>query len=283
MNRVPPLDHKHQSVQNEDEPTNMIKATRSATPEPPSLVNAVLDGPAQDITVETLMASPRRSTVRRTRSLSPIGTLEDVSDQHEDDQVDKNDETDCHRKQRAAAAKGEQDELLLERRKKAIRTSWRAIQFGLDVKATEVFYERLFAEQPAVRSMFPENMQAQYRKLYAAVSLAVEVLDQPDVLLPVLKELGRQHAKYGVKREYYELVTEAFLWTLNSYLVTKMPNNNAIKWVFDVNDAWEWVLTFIGNTMADAADEEFARIRDHEEALKAVQEALKLSEKPPSA
>ncbi|KAL3915479.1 MAG: hypothetical protein SGILL_005635 [Bacillariaceae sp.] len=203
----------------------------------------------------------------------------DVNDDEDDGkEKDNDDDTDCVRKPAAAvaaAAKGEQDELLLERRKRAIKTSWRAIQFGLDVKATEVFYERLFAEQPAVRAMFPANMQAQYRKLYAAVSLAVEVLDQPDVLMPVLRELGRQHSKYGVKREYYELVKDAFLWTLNSYLMSKMPNNNAIKWVFDVTDAWEWVLTFIGNTMADAADEELARIRDHEEALAAVEEALK--------
>lgn len=258
----------------------MLKSTTSA-PEPPSLVSAMEgnSGEGADIAVESLVTSPRgRTNIRRTRSLSPIHTL-NVGDVHDDGGNDSeitDDDTPCARK--LDADKGEQDELLLERRRKVIRTSWRAIQFGLDVKATEIFYERLFAEQPAVRAMFPENMQAQYRKLYVAVSLAVEVLDKPDVLMPVLRELGRQHSKYGVKREYYELVKDAFLWTLNSYLVTKMPNNSAVKWVFDVTDAWEWVLTFIGNTMADAADEEIARIRDHEEALAAVEEALKLQQ-----
>jgi hypothetical protein len=57
-----------------------------------------------------------------------------------------------------------------------------------------------------------------------------------------------------------------------------MPNNNAIKWIFDVTDAWEWALTFIGKTMADAADEEIARIRDEDEARAAVEEALRQSE-----
>jgi hemoglobin-like flavoprotein len=244
----------------------MMKAN---SPEPPSLERAVSEGLAQGISVDSFILN--RSGARRTRSLSPVGEKEDGDDKAEDDR-------DSHQKYRAV--KGEQDELLLERRKRVIRTSWKAIQFGLDVKAAEVFYERLFAEHPAVRAIFPRSMQAQYRKLYAAVSLAVEVLDQPDVLLPVLKELGRQHAKYGVRREYYELVTDAFLWTLNSYLMNKMPHCNAMKWVLDVADAWEWALTFIGNTMADAAHEELARIRDHEEARLAVEEELRLAETP---
>jgi hypothetical protein len=56
-----------------------------------------------------------------------------------------------------------------------------------------------------------------------------------------------------------------------------MPNNNALRWAFDVADAWEWALTFIGGTMADAADEEVARIRDDEEARAAIEEALRIS------
>lgn len=54
-----------------------------------------------------------------------------------------------------------------------------------------------------------------------------------------------------------------------------MPNSNALYWALDVADAWEWALDFIGGTMADAADEPLARIRDDEDARALVQEEAK--------
>ena len=154
-----------------------------------------------------------------------------------------------------------EEEELFERRKKVIQTSWRAVQFGLDIQATKIFYDRLFDEYPCVRPMFKDDMEAQYNKLYEAVSLAVRFLDNVDELVPVLKDLGVRHAGYGVVRLHYEAVTDCFLWTLNTYIFSQMPNNNAIKWAFDVADAWDWALTFIGKTMADAADEEAEKRR----------------------
>lgn len=166
------------------------------------------------------------------------------------------------------------DEELVERRRAVIKSSWRAVQFGLDAKATEIFYTRLFDQHPGVRDLFPDDMNAQYRKLYDAVSLVVQCLDSPNDLVPVLTELGVRHAQYGVVREYYSALTDCFLWTLNTYIVSVMPNNNAVHWLFDVADAWEWALTFIGGVMADAADEHLARIRDNDEARMEVQDEI---------
>jgi hemoglobin-like flavoprotein len=155
------------------------------------------------------------------------------------------------------------EEEMFERRKGVIQSTWRAVRFGLDVKATQMFYDRLFDQFPFVRSMFPDNMKAQYSKLFKAVSLVVECLDDVEALVPVLKDLGVRHAGYGVVRSHYEAVTECFLWTLNTYIFAMMPNNNAVTWVLDIADSWDWALTFIGTIMADAADEamEARRIR----------------------
>jgi hemoglobin-like flavoprotein len=144
---------------------------------------------------------------------------------------------------------------LTERRKHIIRTSWRAVKFGLDVKATEIFYDKLFEEYPMVRPMFQDDMESQYNKLYQAVSLAVDCLDDMDNLVPVLQKLGVAHGGFGVVRAHYEAVTECFLWTLTTYILSQMPNNNAINWIFEVSDAWAWALSLIGTVMADAADE----------------------------
>ena len=168
----------------------------------------------------------------------------------------------------------DQDAELVDRRKQVIQSTWRAVQFGLDIKAAEIFYSRLFDQYPNVRDMFPNDMKTQYRKLYNAISLVVQFLDKPSELLPVLFDLGVRHVQYGVVREYYEAVTTCFLWTLNSYIFSLMPNNNAMLWAFDVADAWEWALSLVGGAMGDAADEHLARIRDDEEAREMIPEEV---------
>lgn len=144
---------------------------------------------------------------------------------------------------------------VFERRKSTIQHSWRAVQFGLDVRATEIFYERLFDQYPQVRPMFKDDMNIQYHKLYSAVTLAVRSLDNLDALLPVLQDLGRKHAQYGVLRPHYDAVVDCFLYTLNTYIYSQMPSGCAIQYALEIDDSWEWVLTFIGKVMADAADE----------------------------
>lgn len=142
-----------------------------------------------------------------------------------------------------------------ERRKATIQKSWRAVQFGLDVKSTKMFYDRLFDQYPKVRPMFKDDMNIQHRKLYNSVTLAVRSLDDLDALLPVLEDLGRRHARYGVLRPHYAAVCDCFLHILNQYIYSQMPGNFAIQYAMEIQDSWEWVLTFIGEIMADAADE----------------------------
>ena len=156
----------------------------------------------------------------------------------------------------------DQEQEMIRRRKQTIRSTWRAIEFGLDVKATKIFYDRLFDQFPCVRPMFAEDMESQHHKLYAAVSLAVKCLESDEgmaTLVPVLQDLGVRHAGFGVVRAHYEAVTECFLWTLNTYITSQMPMNLSVMYAADVADAWEWVLTLIGNVMADAADEAIAK------------------------
>jgi hemoglobin-like flavoprotein len=160
------------------------------------------------------------------------------------------------------------EESLFDKRKKVIQVTWKSIEFGLNVEATKIFYDRLFQEFPSVRPMFKDDMNSQYEKLYRTVSLAVRFLDNVDELVPFLQDLGVRHGKYGVVRAHYEAVTECFLWTLNNYVRSHLPAGSgmAILWTFDVMDAWEFALTFIGTTMADAAEEATRQEIDEAEA-----------------
>ena len=142
--------------------------------------------------------------------------------------------------------KNEQE--LMERRKLAVRSSWSAIRLGLDHQATNIFYTRLFEKYPSVRPLFKDDMNAQHKKLFQAVCLVVDGMENLEALVPILHALGKAHAGFGAVRAHYGAVTECFIWMLNSILA-KMPS------ILEVTDAWEWALTLIGGIMADGGDE----------------------------
>lgn len=80
--------------------------------------------------------------------------------------------------------------------------------------AADLFYGRLFEIAPQVRPMFSDDMTEQKKKLMAMVGLAVTNLDKPDVVVPALQKLGRQHVAFGTQAAHYEPVGAALLWTL---------------------------------------------------------------------
>ncbi|MFP5272802.1 adenylate/guanylate cyclase domain-containing protein [Coleofasciculus sp.] len=114
-------------------------------------------------------------------------------------------------------------------------------------QAAELFYNRLFELEPSFRPLFKGNMKEQERKLMATLALAVEGLRQPDKIIPVVQKLGRQHAGFGVKDEYYDTVGEALLWTLAQGLGEEFTT--------PVRKAWEEAYTFLSEIMKEAAAE----------------------------
>ncbi|SDA15065.1 Methyl-accepting chemotaxis protein [Methylobacterium sp. UNC378MF] len=80
--------------------------------------------------------------------------------------------------------------------------------------AADLFYGRLFAIAPQVRSLFPDDMTAQKRKLMAMLALSVANLDKPEALVSTVRDLGQRHVGYGALEAHYESVGAALLWTL---------------------------------------------------------------------
>ena len=143
---------------------------------------------------------------------------------------------------------------LIKNRKEVVRSSWRVVRIGLKDQATNIFYTHLFEKYPTVRPLFKDDMDVQSKKLFQAVCLVVDGVDNLDTLIPILHALGKAHAGFGTVRAHYEAVTECFLWMLNSVLA-QTPN------LAEVIDAWGWALTLIGGIMADGGDEAMEETR----------------------
>jgi hemoglobin-like flavoprotein len=85
-------------------------------------------------------------------------------------------------------------------------------------KAASLFYGRLFELDPGLRALFHTDLRTQGQKLMATLAFTVCGLDEPETLLPAVRELGQRHAGYGVRPESYATVGTALLWTLEQGL-----------------------------------------------------------------
>ena len=116
--------------------------------------------------------------------------------------------------------------------------------------AAVLFYARLFELDPTLRSMFKGDMTEQRRKLMQMLSAAVKGLQRLDRLVPVVEDLGRRHAGYGVTDEHYATVGAALLWTLEMGLGRAFTP--------EVEEAWAAVYGLLASTMKGAAAKELA-------------------------
>jgi hemoglobin-like flavoprotein len=112
-------------------------------------------------------------------------------------------------------------------------------------QAAALFYARLFELDPALRPLFQGDMVSQGRKLMTMLASAVAGLEQPDRLLPVLRQLGARHADYGVREQHYATVGTALLWTLEKGLGPDFTP--------EVRAAWGRTYVLVANTMSEAA------------------------------
>ena len=115
-------------------------------------------------------------------------------------------------------------------------------------QAAGLFYTNLFAADPALQGLFRGNMQQQGERLMAMIGNAVGLLEQPHVLVPVLRTLGARHAGYGVEDAHYDTVGGALLQTLEQGLGTAFTP--------EARTAWTACYGFIADAMKAGAREQ---------------------------
>jgi len=95
--------------------------------------------------------------------------------------------------------------------------------------------------------MFLGDMVEQRRKLMQMLAAAVKGLDRLEQLVPVVQDLGRRHAGYGVEDRHDETVGAALIWTLEKGLGEAFTP--------ETKEAWLTVCTLLATTMKNAVRE----------------------------
>jgi hemoglobin-like flavoprotein len=112
-------------------------------------------------------------------------------------------------------------------------------------KAADLFYDRLFVIAPEVRSLFPDDLAEQKKKLMQMLVTAVTNLHQVEKIIPAVEDLGRRHVAYGVTAAQYKPVGEALLWTLEQGLGSDFTP--------PVKEAWTQTYMTVAGVMTKAA------------------------------
>ncbi|MGL4603015.1 MAG: globin family protein [Iodobacter sp.] len=111
-------------------------------------------------------------------------------------------------------------------------------------RAAEMFYQHLFEVAPEVQPLFKGDLKKQGAMLMTSIKLAVENINNPQLLLPAVAILGQRHAQYHVEEEHYTLVGQSLLWTLEQ--------NMADAFTLDVKKAWAAIYTTMACEMIKA-------------------------------
>ncbi len=109
------------------------------------------------------------------------------------------------------------------------------------------FYTMLFANHPEVRSMFPDDMAEQKRKLLASLVFVVQGLRSPQKLEKPLKDMGVRHAEFGTQPEQYPVVRDT--------LVAVMSEMKVDGWNTQVERDWFEAIDLVSSIMLVGAHE----------------------------
>ena len=109
------------------------------------------------------------------------------------------------------------------------------------------FYSHLFLSHPETRAMFPVSMMQQRDRLFRALGHIVAKVDDLDVLVPFLQQLGRDHRKFGALAAHYPAVGASLLATLKHY--------SGEDWTPELAADWTAAYGVIADVMVAAADE----------------------------
>lgn len=126
-----------------------------------------------------------------------------------------------------------------------VRQSW--AQAG--PRALEVVVEthgRILALDPRIRRMFANvHLSSLQERVAEELGVAVRHLDEPELLIPRVAGLGRQHQAYGVTSRHYELLGEALLESLAAVM--------GPRWTPEMETAWGDAYRLITSVMQRAS------------------------------
>jgi NAD(P)H-flavin reductase len=113
---------------------------------------------------------------------------------------------------------------------------------------TVYFYAILFARYPAVRELFPVDLDVQRDRLLRGLLRIVDLVDDPENLVRFCTHLGRDHRKFGALTGHYPAVGECLLASLERYA--------GPAWTPELAEIWTRAYGLVAQVMSQAAEDD---------------------------
>eukprot|EP00057_Strongylocentrotus_purpuratus_P016363 XP_011670837.1 PREDICTED: uncharacterized protein LOC763287 isoform X5 [Strongylocentrotus purpuratus] len=157
---------------------------------------------------------------------------------------------------------------LTSAQKELVKRTWQVLAPN-PAKHGAVMFAKLLTRHPNVGKLFPfgkedlsyeqllkhAQVQAHGKKVMEKVGDAVDGLDDLDLLVPILKELGGRHVGYGVNKQLFEPVGEVLLETIKEALGDTFNE--------ELRLAWTAVFKIISDTMSEPLNEDGSITAEH--------------------
>ena len=126
-----------------------------------------------------------------------------------------------------------------------LKESWSLVEEHQD-KVAGYFYARMFLSRPDLRDLFPVQMDVQRSRLLNAIVTAVQTLEDPEKFDDYLRGLGRDHRKFHVEPEHYDVVGRALIEAMRSFA--------GEQWGVEYDQAWADAYAVIAAKMLSGAE-----------------------------
>lgn len=126
------------------------------------------------------------------------------------------------------------------RQKEIIRKTFLQLHTKEEIVA-DLLYKKFFELEPKSQALFRGDMQEQKRRLMRMLVIAVEHLDNPAELQPILFNLGQIHHSFGIEGHQFTSFGEALDFTIKTIL-----KNDCTA---EVEEAWKAVYLNLAATM----------------------------------
>jgi NAD(P)H-flavin reductase/hemoglobin-like flavoprotein len=128
-----------------------------------------------------------------------------------------------------------------------LKESWTLVEEHQD-RVAGYFYARIFLSHPQLRDLFPVQMDVQRARLLGAIVTAVQSLDDPERFEEYLRSLGRDHRKFHVHPEHYDVVGGALIEALRAFA--------GELWSVEYDQAWRDAYQVIARKMQAGAEDD---------------------------
>jgi hemoglobin-like flavoprotein len=106
------------------------------------------------------------------------------------------------------------------------------------IEVIQTFYDRFFQRFPSYRTMFPESMDHQMKKMVRTMAMVARLSEDQSIIAPHLMKVGDRHSPYGLSERDLQNFKEVFIEVLAEECGGQWTENCGKAW----DEAFEQVI-----------------------------------------